>query len=63
MALLGRNGAGKTSTLRTLARARDPELRRGEIWLDGEPLHKMRDFRRPRRASSSSRRTAASSPA
>jgi branched-chain amino acid transport system ATP-binding protein len=39
MALLGRNGAGKTSTLRTIARAADPELRRGEIYLDGRPLH------------------------
>ena len=29
VALLGRNGAGKTSTLRALARARDPELRAG----------------------------------
>jgi branched-chain amino acid transport system ATP-binding protein len=44
VALLGRNGAGKTSTLRTLARARDPELKRGEIWLNGEPLHKLKDF-------------------
>jgi branched-chain amino acid transport system ATP-binding protein len=44
VALLGRNGAGKTSTLRTIARANDPELRRGEIWLNGEPVHKMRDF-------------------
>jgi branched-chain amino acid transport system ATP-binding protein len=39
MALLGRNGAGKTSTLRTIARAADPELRRGEIYLEGRPLH------------------------
>ncbi len=44
VALLGRNGAGKTSTLRTLARAGDPVLRSGEIWLDGEPIHKCRDF-------------------
>jgi branched-chain amino acid transport system ATP-binding protein len=44
VALLGRNGAGKTSTLRTLARALDPQLRGGEIWLRGEPIHKLRDF-------------------
>lgn len=44
VALLGRNGAGKTSTLRTLARARAPEFRGGEIWLDGEAIHGLRDF-------------------
>ena len=42
LALLGRNGAGKTSTLRTIARLDDPELRHGEIWLDHKPLHEMR---------------------
>lgn len=42
LALLGRNGAGKTSTLRTIARLDDPELRHGEIWLDHKPLHQMR---------------------
>ncbi len=41
VALLGRNGAGKTSTLRTIARADEPRLTRGEIWLDGQPLHSM----------------------
>jgi branched-chain amino acid transport system ATP-binding protein len=41
VALLGRNGAGKTSTLRTLARAANPTLKRGEIWLAGQALHKM----------------------
>ena len=41
LALLGRNGAGKTSTLRSIARLDDPEVRRGEIWLDHQPLHKM----------------------
>ena len=41
VALLGRNGAGKTSTLRTLARVDEPELRHGEIWLDHKPLHEM----------------------
>jgi branched-chain amino acid transport system ATP-binding protein len=41
VALLGRNGAGKTSTLRTIARLADPQLKRGEIWLAGKPLHCM----------------------
>ncbi|EKV32781.1 Branched-chain amino acid ABC transporter [Caenispirillum salinarum AK4] len=41
LALLGRNGAGKTSTLRTLARLDNPELKHGEIWLDHQPLHDM----------------------
>lgn len=49
VALLGRNGAGKTSTLRTLARARDPELKRGEIWLNGEPIHRLKDFQAARK--------------
>ena len=44
IALLGRNGAGKTSTLRTLARAGDPELKSGEIWLNGHALLSLRDF-------------------
>ena len=41
VALLGRNGAGKTSTLRTIARVDSPQLRQGEIWLDHKPLHEM----------------------
>ena len=41
LALLGRNGAGKTSTLRSIARVGEPEVRHGEIWLDHQPLHKM----------------------
>ncbi|SLN75822.1 ABC transporter ATP-binding protein [Oceanibacterium hippocampi] len=44
VALLGRNGAGKTSTLRTIARTDVPELRQGEIWLDGRPLHTMKAY-------------------
>jgi branched-chain amino acid transport system ATP-binding protein len=44
LALLGRNGAGKTSTLRTIARASSPELREGEVWLQGTPIHPMKDF-------------------
>ncbi len=44
LALLGRNGAGKTSTLRTIARLADPELKQGEIWLDNQPLHEMKSY-------------------
>lgn len=39
LALLGRNGAGKTSILRSIARLDEPELIKGEIWLDGYSLH------------------------
>lgn len=42
LALLGRNGAGKTSTLRTIARADEPAVTQGEIWLDGMALHTKR---------------------
>ena len=42
LALLGRNGAGKTSTLRACARVNTPELRQGEVWLDGAALHAMK---------------------
>jgi branched-chain amino acid transport system ATP-binding protein len=42
VALLGRNGAGKTSTLRALARVDNPALKHGEIWLDHKPLHEMK---------------------
>jgi len=44
LALLGRNGAGKTSTLRTIARVDNPSLKSGEIWLEGKPLHQMKAF-------------------
>lgn len=44
LALLGRNGAGKTSTLRAIARLDDPELKHGEIWLDHKPLHEMKSY-------------------
>ncbi|WP_425049354.1 ABC transporter ATP-binding protein [Psychromarinibacter sp. S121] len=44
LALLGRNGAGKTSTLRALARLDDPQLTHGEVWLDHQPLHKMSSY-------------------
>ena len=39
VALLGRNGAGKTSTLRAIARANDPVIKSGEIHLQGNPVH------------------------
>ncbi|PCJ85396.1 MAG: ABC transporter ATP-binding protein [Hyphomicrobiales bacterium] len=44
VALLGRNGAGKTSTLRAIARLDDPQLKHGEIWLDHKPLHDMKAY-------------------
>jgi len=44
LALLGRNGAGKTSTLRTIARVDDPALHQGEIWLEGQPVHHMKSW-------------------
>ena len=44
LALLGRNGAGKTSTLRTIARTDDPEVKSGEIWLNGQALHEMKAY-------------------
>ncbi|MEI4233371.1 ABC transporter ATP-binding protein [Roseovarius sp. D22-M7] len=42
LALLGRNGAGKTTVLRSIARMDVPQVHHGEIWLDHQPLHKMR---------------------
>lgn len=48
LALLGRNGAGKTSTLRTIARLANPELRSGEVWLGGQPLHNKAAFQAAR---------------
>ncbi|MCV6823936.1 MULTISPECIES: ABC transporter ATP-binding protein [Halocynthiibacter] len=44
LALLGRNGAGKTSTLRAIARLDEPMLTHGEIWLDHQNLHKMKSY-------------------
>ena len=48
VALLGRNGAGKTSTLRSIARLDAPHLQRGEVWLDGQPLHTMSAYQAAR---------------
>ncbi|WP_371039161.1 ABC transporter ATP-binding protein [Rhodosalinus sp. FB01] len=42
LALLGRNGAGKTTTLRSLARLDNPQVTHGELWLDHQPLHRMK---------------------
>jgi len=44
IALLGRNGAGKTSILRSIARASEPQVKHGEIWLDHQPVHSMKSF-------------------
>ena len=44
IALLGRNGAGKTSTLRTIARADAPQLRRGSLRLAGHDLGRMNAY-------------------
>ena len=44
VALLGRNGAGKTSTLRAISRLDQPGLTHGEIWLDHQPLHNMSSY-------------------
>ncbi len=44
LALLGRNGAGKTSTLRAIARTGSPQVTHGEIWLDHQPLHNMTSY-------------------
>ena len=44
VALLGRNGAGKTSTLRTIARVDDPQLHQGQIWLNGQSLHDKKSY-------------------
>lgn len=38
--LIGANGAGKTTTLNTICGLVSP--RRGEIWLDGEPIHEYK---------------------
>jgi branched-chain amino acid transport system ATP-binding protein len=48
LALLGRNGAGKTSTLRTIARTEEPVLKRGEITLAGKPIHPLRAYQAAR---------------
>ncbi|MEL6965713.1 MAG: ATP-binding cassette domain-containing protein, partial [Pseudomonadota bacterium] len=48
IALLGRNGAGKTSTLRTIARMDEPNLKTGEIWLGGVAVHEMSDYQASR---------------
>ena len=44
MALLGRNGAGKTSTLKAIARADNPTLKQGKIYLNGESVHDKKGY-------------------
>jgi branched-chain amino acid transport system ATP-binding protein len=44
LALLGRNGAGKTSILRSIARMDNPSISHGELWLDHQPLHNMASY-------------------
>jgi branched-chain amino acid transport system ATP-binding protein len=44
LALLGRNGAGKTSTLRAIARTGSPQVTHGEIWLDHKAVHQMSSY-------------------
>lgn len=44
VALLGRNGAGKTTIMRSIARMNDPQVKHGEIWLDHVPLHRMQSY-------------------
>lgn len=44
LALLGRNGAGKTSTLRSIAQIGDPQVTHGEVWLDHQAVHEMKSF-------------------
>lgn len=48
LAILGRNGAGKTSTLRAIARATQPELRSGRITLDSKDLSHCADWQASR---------------
>ncbi len=48
LALLGRNGAGKTSTLRTIARLDSPQRHRGEIYLGGKAIHEMKSYQASR---------------
>ena len=48
LALLGRNGAGKTSTLRAIAQIGSPLITRGEVWLDHKPLHEMASWQAAR---------------
>jgi branched-chain amino acid transport system ATP-binding protein len=48
LALLGRNGAGKTSTLRAIARLDNPAITHGKIWLDHQEIHTMESYQAAR---------------
>ena len=61
LALLGRNGAGKTSTLRTIARMDEPRLTRGEIGSPARRSIRSAPSRRRGPGCSSSPRTGGSS--
>jgi branched-chain amino acid transport system ATP-binding protein len=41
VALLGRNGMGKTTTIRSIMNLRQPVVRRGDIWYRGERLNDL----------------------
>ena len=61
LALLGRNGAGKTSTLRAIARLDSPMLTHGEVWLGpSAAAHDARLRGRPVRCWPGCRKTGAS---
>ena len=44
LALLGRNGAGKSSTLKAIARADEPQLRQGKVTLNNESVDTLKSF-------------------
>ena len=61
VALLGRNGMGKTSLVRTVMGLGTPRLTEGRVKLDGQDLAGLRPNRSPRAASATCRRAAACS--
>ncbi len=49
LVLLGRNGMGKTTLVRTIAGIRPPDLRQGKITLDGEDITALESYEIARR--------------